>query len=66
MCKAINGKPLFSALYGMYTVILNELKTVLKVRVQAGQSGILNKASLDSTAQGDDFREVKTCKRHIS
>jgi hypothetical protein len=28
--KALRGKPLFSALYGTYTVTLNELKTVLQ------------------------------------
>jgi hypothetical protein len=36
-CKILGGNPLFSALYGMYTVTLNELKVVLKVSAQAGQ-----------------------------
>jgi hypothetical protein len=45
--KALRGKALFSALYGTYTVILNELKTVLKASSQAGQSN-----------QGDGFKEV--------
>jgi hypothetical protein len=35
-CKGTDGKPLFSALYGMYEVTLNELKVVLKVSAQAG------------------------------
>jgi hypothetical protein len=35
-CKFLDGKQLFSALYGMYMVTLNELKTVLKVNKQAG------------------------------
>jgi hypothetical protein len=35
-CKGLDGKELFSTLYGMYVVTLNELK----VRVQAGQSGV--------------------------
>jgi hypothetical protein len=50
----------------MYTVTLNELKAVLKVRAQAGQSGTVNKTSLESMAVDDDFRELKRCKRHIS
>jgi hypothetical protein len=29
-CKALSGKPLFSALHGIYTVALGELKTLLK------------------------------------
>jgi hypothetical protein len=32
-CRGLDGKPLFSALYGMYTVTLNELKTILKASV---------------------------------
>jgi hypothetical protein len=31
VCKFSGGKPLFSALYGMYTVTLKELQAVLKV-----------------------------------
>jgi hypothetical protein len=30
-CKGLDGKPLFSALYCMYTITLNEMKAVLKV-----------------------------------
>jgi hypothetical protein len=65
-CKHLDGKPLFSALYVMYAVALNELKTVLKLATQAGQSGGVNKTSVESTAQNDDFREVKTHKRRYS
>jgi hypothetical protein len=65
-CKGLDGKLLLSALYGMYTVSLNELKAVLKVSAQAGQSGAVNKTSAESTAQDDDFQEVKRRKRHIS
>jgi hypothetical protein len=43
-----------------------KLKAVLKVNAQAGRSGIVNKTSLESTAQNDDFQEVKRRKRHIS
>jgi hypothetical protein len=48
----------------MYTV-LNELKAILKVSAQAGQSVTVNKTSVESTAEYDDFREVKRRKRHI-
>jgi hypothetical protein len=65
-CKILDRKPLFSALYGMYTVTLNELKAVLKVSAQAGQSEGVNKTSVESTAQNDNFREVKTRKRRHS
>jgi hypothetical protein len=50
----------------MYTVTLNELKAAVKVSAQAGQSGGVNKTSVESTAQKDDFREVKTRKRRYS
>jgi hypothetical protein len=65
-CKTLGGKLLFSALYSMYAVTLNELKAILKVSAQAGQSGAVNKSSVESTAQANDFQEVKGCKRHIS
>jgi hypothetical protein len=64
-CKALVGKPLFRELYGMYTVTLNELKAVIKVNAQAGQSGAVCKISVESTAQDDDFQEVKRIERHI-
>jgi hypothetical protein len=50
----------------MYRVTMNELKAILKVSAQAGKSGVVNKTSVESTAQDDDFGEVKRCKRHIS
>jgi hypothetical protein len=45
--KGLDGKPLFSALYGMYTVILNEMKAVLKVSALAGQSGTVYKTLVE-------------------
>jgi hypothetical protein len=36
LCKALDGKQLFSALYGMYTVTMNELKAFLSVSAKAG------------------------------
>jgi hypothetical protein len=66
VCKSLNVKPLYSALYGMYTVTQNELKAIMKVSAQAIQSGGVNKTSVQSTAQNGDFREVKTRKRSYS
>jgi hypothetical protein len=64
-CKVLDGKLLFSALYGMYTVTLNELKAVLMVNALAGQSGAVNKTSMGSTAQ-NDLQEVQRRKGRIS
>jgi hypothetical protein len=36
------------------------------VRAEAGQSGGVNKTSVESTAQDDDFWEIKRHRRHIS
>jgi hypothetical protein len=35
-CGDIDGKPLFSYLYGIYTVTRNELKAALKMSARAG------------------------------
>jgi hypothetical protein len=64
-CKGVDGKPLFSDLYNMYALALKELKAILKVSAQAGQSGTVNKTSVESVAQDDDFQQVQRCKRHI-
>jgi hypothetical protein len=45
LCKTVDGKPLLSALYGIYMVTMNELKAVLKVNAQAGQRGAVNRTS---------------------
>jgi hypothetical protein len=56
----------FSArFYGICAVTLNELKAVLKMSSEAGKSGAVNKTSVASTAQHDDFQEVKKRGRHI-
>jgi hypothetical protein len=65
-CRALDGKPLFSALYGIYTVTMNELKAIMKVSAQAGQSRGVNKTSVESRAQNDDVWEVKMRKRQYS
>jgi hypothetical protein len=44
-CKILRGKPLFSALYGIYTLILIELKAVLKVKAQTGNCRAVTKTS---------------------
>jgi hypothetical protein len=49
----------------MYAVKPNEMKAVLKVSEQEGQSGAVNANSVESTAQDDDFQEVKRRKRHM-
>jgi hypothetical protein len=49
-CRALREKTLFSALYGTYTVALNELRSLLKA----------------SSKQGDGFKEVRNRKRHSS
>jgi hypothetical protein len=48
-------------------VIQNELKAVLKVNAQTGQRGAVSRtSSVESTAQDDNFQEVKRCKKYIS
>jgi hypothetical protein len=49
----------------MYMVPLKELQAVLKVNTQTGQSGAVNKTSLESKAQDYEFQEVKRCKRYL-
>jgi hypothetical protein len=62
-CKSLDGKPISSALYFMYTVTLNELKVV---SAQAKHSGAANKTSSEPTAQDDEYREAKRRMRHNS
>jgi hypothetical protein len=50
---ALQGKTLYSALYGTYTVTLNDFKGLLKASSQAGRS-----------SQADGFKEVRSRKRH--
>jgi hypothetical protein len=50
----------------MYAVTLNELMAVLRVSAQPGPSGAVNTTSVESTAQEDDFQEVKRRERYIS
>jgi hypothetical protein len=57
-CKALSGKKLYSALYGTYTVTLNELKGLLKTSTTA-KSG-----ATGSPRQDEGFQEVHRRKRH--
>jgi hypothetical protein len=50
---ALQGKNLYSTLYGTYTVTLNDFKSLLKASSQAGRA-----------SQGDGFKEVRSRKRH--
>jgi hypothetical protein len=59
-CKALNGKTLFSALYGTYTVALQALKALLKASSPAGKSETTKCAA----SQEDGFKEVRRRKRH--
>jgi hypothetical protein len=61
-CQFLDGKPLFSSLEDIYTVILKELHAVLKVNTHTGQSGAVNKTSLELTTEDDDFQEVKNAR----
>jgi hypothetical protein len=64
--KGIDGKPLFSVLYDMYTATLNEMKAALKVSGEAGQSSAVNKTSVKTTMAQGNFQKVKGCKSHVS
>jgi hypothetical protein len=54
-CKAVDGKLLFSALYVVYPVTLNEMKAVLKVSAQAAQSGAVNRTSGESSRSASSY-----------
>jgi hypothetical protein len=51
-CKGLYGKPLFSALYGTYTVTLHELKAVLKASTLAGQTNLPKTTGQQNKAGG--------------
>jgi hypothetical protein len=62
-CKALTRKPLFTDLYGTYTVTLGELKAVLTMSTAARQTKVPKSTGQQST-QEDGFKEVRRCKRH--
>jgi hypothetical protein len=55
-CKALSGKTLVSALYGTYTVTLNELKSLLKASTSAGRNTTATET--EKPTQGEAFKEV--------
>jgi hypothetical protein len=55
LSKVLSGKTLFSALYGTYTVTLQELKAVLKANTLASQS----KTPKSAATQEGGFKEVR-------
>jgi hypothetical protein len=60
-CKALSGKTLYSALYGTYTVTLNELKGLLKASIFSEEKG--NSKSTGEPHQEEGFQEVRRRKR---
>jgi hypothetical protein len=56
-CKGLHGRPLFSALYGTYIVMLHELKAVLKASTIAGQTNLPKK-------QGNEQRRKVVSKKY--
>jgi hypothetical protein len=64
-CKGLRGKTLFTALYGTYTVTLQELKAVIKARTPADQTNI-PKTTGQQTNEEDDFQEVWRQKRRAT
>jgi hypothetical protein len=50
----------------MYAVMLNGPKAVIKINAPAGPSGAVKGTSMESTAQDEDFREIKRRRRHTS
>jgi hypothetical protein len=63
--NALKGKTLFSALCGIYTATLHELKALLKASTLGGQSNT-PKATGQQTTQEDGFQEVRRRKRQAN
>jgi hypothetical protein len=59
-CRALSGKTLFSALYGSYTVTLNDLRTLLKVITSTGRP---TETESEKPTQEEGFKEVRRRKR---
>jgi hypothetical protein len=67
-CNVLKGKQLFSVLYGLYTVTLNELKSVLQLSAQVPRQGVATSEAPPSEAEkmNDGFREQRRRKRNPS
>jgi hypothetical protein len=64
-CKALSGKTLYSALYGTYTVTLDEFKGLLKTSIRS-QENEPPKSTGPSPQQEEGFKEVRRRKRQNS
>jgi hypothetical protein len=62
-CKALTRKPLFSALYGTYTVTFIELKAIIKASTLAGQTES-PKDAREQLRQDKGFKEVRRRNMH--
>jgi hypothetical protein len=66
-CKVLSGKQLFSALYGMYSVALNDLKKVLQTSAKRMLLPTVQQREPNTEErQEDGFQEQKRRKRRIS
>jgi hypothetical protein len=61
-CKALSGSVLFSALHGVYTVALKDLKSLLKSSNSAG--GTATGIESVKPTQEDGYKDVRRRKRH--
>jgi hypothetical protein len=61
-CKALTRTTLSSALYSTYTVMLNQLKVILKASTQAHQANV-PRATGQQNTQEEFFKEVRRRKR---
>jgi hypothetical protein len=66
-CNVLKGKQ-FSALYGLYTVTFNELKSVLQLSAQVPRQGVATSEAPPAEAEkmNDGFREQRRRKRNPS
>jgi hypothetical protein len=62
-CKALSGKTICSALYGTYTVTLNELTSLVKVSIFTEESSAIEGTEKQPNME-EGFQEVRRCKRH--
>jgi hypothetical protein len=67
-CNVLKGKQLFSALYGLYTTTLNELKSVLQTSAQVPRQGVATSEAPPAEAEkmNDGFTEQRGRKRNPS
>jgi hypothetical protein len=64
-CKSLSGKSLYSALYGSYTVTLNELRGLIKAKVRSQECGSINSTG-PSSQEEEGFKMIRRRKRQNS